>query len=102
MAAHQARQAQALVLCAEVVDRAYQIRARVQARVGPGERPCAARQTAQTTAEGSVEPFDVGRIDVAQALCRFNDCRDGGLRALIDTARDAHHARPVVLLDDLR
>ena len=102
VSAYQTWQAQALVLRAEVVDRSYQVRARVQARVCPRERARASRQATQTTAERPVESFDVSRIDVARALRRADEGCDGCARALIDMPRHTHDTLAFVAFDDLR
>jgi hypothetical protein len=72
MSAAQPRQAQALVLRAEVVHRPDQKRACREPFGFASERPRTPRQTAQATAEGAVEPFDERRIDPACALRRFD------------------------------
>lgn len=41
-------------------------------------------------AERAVKPFDVGRVDVTDALRRLDNCRDGCARALINAMRHFH------------
>lgn len=69
----------------------------MQARRGTRQRARAPRQTAQATAERTIEPFDVGCIDVARTLHRFNNGGDDLARTLIDTTGNADHATVFVL-----
>lgn len=101
MSADQTRQTQARVLRAKVVDAAEQESACREAfRLAP-QAPRVPRQTAQATAKGTIQPLNVGSIDVARALRLLDERGDSSLRALINAPREPTNATSFVLFDDL-
>lgn len=102
MASDQSRQSQAFVFRAEVVETTDKVHARLQGLALSGERSRASGQAVQTTAKGSVNPLDEGRVDVAFALRLFDHRCDCLLCPLIDLPGQANDAIAFILLDHLR
>jgi hypothetical protein len=95
------RNAQALMIRAEVVHRAHQIHPVEQGGHLPRQRPPAANQGCDPRPEGGVQPLDVGCVDHPPALRLLHQGIDLGLRALHYASRHADHTLLGILLDHL-
>ena len=101
VAADQSRQAETLVLSAEVVNATDQEHAAAQAPAVSGEGACATRQAVQGTAKGRVEALDEGGVEFASALRRLDQGGDRFFGPAQDVAPHSDDAMALVLLDDL-
>lgn len=72
---------------AEVIDRADQVHSGVQDRLPPGQGTDAPHQGEQPSAEGGVEPFDVGGVEEVSSPAR-ETLREVRLRPLQQASLD--------------
>ena len=95
------RHAQALVVRAEVVHRAYQIHRVVQGGCLAGQRPASTNQRCDMRPKGRIQALDVSGIDQPTALGRAQQGFDVRLGSLYDATRHSHHVLVRILLDHL-
>src|SRR5512139_1814005 len=69
MPTHRKAETQALVEIAKVIDAAKDVHAVLQSGTLASQMTGTTEQASEALAEGGIEPFDVGGIDYAAALC---------------------------------